>query len=168
MIPEHVIEDAARLLADLRASKLMIATAESCTGGLIAACLTEVPGSSATVDRGFVTYSNAAKVELIGVPADMIEAHGAVSAPVAIAMARGALLHSAADIAVAVTGVAGPGGGTDKKPVGLVHVAAARMGRDPLHRECRFGAIGRREIRAATVAAAFALVRELIPPLKAG
>lgn len=102
------------------AEGLMIATAESCTGGMIAAALTDVPGSSAIVERGFVTYSNEAKAEMIGVPMNLIEQHGAVSAPVARAMAIGAVKNSQADMAVSVTGIAGPGGGTDRKPVGLV------------------------------------------------
>lgn len=102
------------------ADGLMIATAESCTGGMIAAALTDVPGSSAIVERGFVTYSNEAKAEMIGVPMNLIEQHGAVSAPVARAMASGAVKKSRADMAVSVTGIAGPGGGTDRKPVGLV------------------------------------------------
>ena len=117
-------------------SGLKLATAESCTGGLIAAILTEVPGSSDVFERGFVTYSNEAKTELLGVPAELIEKHGAVSEEVARAMASGALGHSRADIAVAVTGVAGPGGGTTAKPVGLVHLAAARRG-SVTHKEIR-------------------------------
>src|SRR5690606_22115738 len=137
------------------ARKLMLATAESCTGGLIAGVLTEIAGSSDVVERGFVTYSNEAKTELIGVPAEMIASHGAVSAEVALAMAAGALAHSRADIAVAVTGVVGPGGGTAAKPVGLVHLAAERRGKPPIQRASRFGDIGRRGIRMATVAVAF-------------
>src|SRR3982751_3041231 len=119
----------ARSLLDLcRSRKLTIATAESCTGGLVAAALTAIPGSSDVVDRGFVTYSNAAKTEMLGVPADLIATHGAVSEPVARAMAEGALSRSNADVAVAITGIAGPDGGSDAKPVGLVHLAAARNG----------------------------------------
>src|SRR5580698_10606896 len=106
----------------------MLATAESCTGGLIAGALTEIAGSSDVVERGFVTYSNAAKTELLGVPAALIDTEGAVSEPVARRMAEGALAHSAADLAVSVTGIAGPGGGTDKKPVGLVWFGLARRG----------------------------------------
>jgi nicotinamide-nucleotide amidase len=161
MFAEDLTAAAETLLATLRARKLMLATAESCTGGLIAGVLTEIAGSSDVVERGFVTYSNEAKNELIGVPMAMIAAHGAVSKEVALAMAAGALAHSRADIAVAVTGVAGPGGGSAAKPVGLVHLAAERRGKSPIHRECRFGEIGRHGIRMATVAVALEMVDEL-------
>ena len=107
---------------------MLLATAESCTGGLVAAALTAIAGSSDVVDRGFVTYSNEAKHEMLGVGWDTLDKHGAVSEPVARAMARGALTQSLSDISVSVTGVAGPGGGSTEKPVGLVHVAAARAG----------------------------------------
>ncbi len=147
------------LLADLRGRELLVATAESCTGGLIAALLTDIPGSSSVVDRGFVTYSNDAKMDMLGVRAEILASHGAVSQPVAIAMAEGALVHSEADITVAVTGVAGPGGGTLDKPVGLVHIAAARVGGDTLHEELRFGDLSRSEIRLRTVLAALALIQ---------
>ena len=133
------------------AKGLMIATAESCTGGLVAAALTAVPGSSAIVERGFVTYSNAAKAEMLGVSAALIETHGAVSEPVARAMAQGALARSHADIAVSVTGIAGPGGGSSEKPVGLVHFACARRGGSVTHLERRFGDLGRDAIRARSV-----------------
>ena len=162
MFDENLIRTAEALLATLRARKLMLATAESCTGGLIAGVLTEIAGSSDVVERGFVTYSNEAKTELIGVPAEMIAAHGAVSKEVALAMAAGALTHSRADIAVAVTGVAGPRGGRAAKPVGPVPPAAARRGLPPIHRECRFGEIGRHGIRMATVVVAFEMVDELV------
>jgi len=158
MFPKPLIDTAEALLATLRARKLMLATAESCTGGLIAGVLTEIAGSSDVVERGFVTYSNEAKNELIGVPMEMIRTNGAVSREVALAMAAGALEHSRADIAVAVTGVAGPGGGSVEKPVGLVHLAVQRRGRAAVHRECRFGEIGRHEIRIATVETAFEMV----------
>ncbi len=121
MFPPDLIEEAGRLIAMMRSRTLKLATAESCTGGLIAAVLTEVPGASDVLDRGFVTYSNAAKVGMLGVDFDLIMRYGAVSAEVARAMAEGALRCSAADVAVAVTGIAGPGGGTAEKPVGLVH-----------------------------------------------
>ena len=133
------------------AKGLMIATAESCTGGLVAAALTAVPGSSAIVERGFVTYSNAAKAEMLGVSAALIETHGAVSEPVARAMAQGALARSHADIAVSITGIAGPGGGSSEKPVGLVHFACARRGVSVTHLERRFGDLGRDAIRARSV-----------------
>jgi nicotinamide-nucleotide amidase len=159
MLPEDLVTAAAELLAVLRGRSLTLATAESCTGGLIAACLTEVAGSSDVFERGFVTYSNAAKSELIGVDPDLIRRHGAVSEPVARAMAEGALAHSSADIAVAVTGVAGPGGGSAEKPVGLVHIATARRGQSAQHRRCEFGDIGRSGVRVSTVAEAFEMVR---------
>jgi nicotinamide-nucleotide amidase len=153
---------AENLLAAARAQGLKIACAESCTGGLIAGLLTEIPGSSDVVDRGFVTYSNQAKEEMLGVPGAMIRQHGAVSEAVARAMAEGAIRNSTAQLSVAVTGIAGPGGGTDEKPVGLVHIAAARAGEATLHKECRFGDIGRSEVRLATVTAALALMETLL------
>ena len=146
-----------RVLEVLRAHGLKLATAESCTGGMIAAALTEIAGSSDVVERGFVTYSNEAKTELIGVPAAIIAANGAVSEPVARAMAEGAIENSRADIAVSVTGVAGPGGGTATKPVGLVHIACARRGVDTLHQEHRFRG-DRAAVRAASVIAALDMV----------
>ena len=130
MFPPDLLSDAAALLDRLRAQGLRLATAESCTGGLIAALFTEIAGSSDVVERGFVTYSNAAKTELLGVSDELLARHGAVSEPVARAMVQGALAHSHADVAVSVTGVAGPGGGSDAKPVGLVHIAAMRKGGD--------------------------------------
>jgi nicotinamide-nucleotide amidase len=139
-----------------------IVTAESCTGGLIAASLAAVPGASVSLERGFVTYSNEAKVEMLGVPAELIERKGAVSQEVALAMVDGALKHSPADIAIAVTGIAGPDGGSAAKPVGLVHIAAARRGGARLHEEKRFGDIGRREIQMQTVVAALALAQRLL------
>lgn len=161
MSPDLVAR-AAELLDELRAQGLMLATAESCTGGLISAYLTEVPGSSDVLERGFVTYSNEAKTELLGVPAELIKEHGAVSEEVACAMAKGALQHSRADIAVSVTGVAGPGGGSAEKPVGLVHFAVAR--RDAAVKPVRhlFGDIGRDRIRQQSVEEAFRLVRSVI------
>lgn len=154
--------EASSLLELLRIRQLKIATAESCTGGLVVALLTEIAGSSDVVERGIVTYSNAAKMELVGVPEAILARHGAVSEEVARAMASGALAASRADVAVSVTGVAGPGGGTALKPVGLVHIAAATREGTSLHVECRFGDIGRSEIRTRAVAEALALVRRLI------
>lgn len=139
------------MLADAQAAGLKVATAESCTGGLVAACLTEIAGSSAVVDAGFVTYSNEAKRSMLGVPGDMIADFGAVSEPVARAMAEGALAHSNAHVSVAITGVAGPGGGTPMKPVGLVHFASARTGGRILHDSHRFGDIGRHEVRVTSM-----------------
>jgi nicotinamide-nucleotide amidase len=128
MIDDAILTQAEQVLAACRAAGLTIATAESCTGGLVAGALTAIAGSSDVVERGFVTYSNAAKTELLGVPAPLIDAEGAVSEPVARLMAEGALAHSAADIAVSVTGIAGPGGGSAAKPVGLVWFGLARRG----------------------------------------
>ena len=157
------LADAARIfIAEVAKRKLLIATAESCTGGLVAASITEVPGVSSVLDRGFVTYSNHAKTEMLGVPAELIEAKGAVSAEVARAMAEGALKHSRADLVVAITGVAGPDGGTAEKPVGLVHFAAARRGRETLHEERRFGALGRRPVQFASVEHALAMLTKLL------
>ncbi len=149
---------AAALLAHLRTRGLTVATAESCTGGLVAAALTAIPGSSDVVDRGFVTYSNDAKVAMLGVPASLIATHGAVSEPVARAMAEGAIAASTAGVAVSLTGVAGPGGGSTAKPVGLVHLAAARRGGPTLHLERRYGDLGRAGIRAAAVRDALDLI----------
>jgi len=129
----------------------MLATAESCTGGMVAAALTDIPGSSSVVERGFVPYSNAAKAESLGVAVALIEAHGAVSEAVARAMAAGALAHSRADLAVSVTGIAGPGGGGASKPEGLVHFACARRGGATAHARVEFGALGRGRVRAAAV-----------------
>jgi nicotinamide-nucleotide amidase len=154
--------EAESLHAELHRRGLRLATAESCTGGLIAALMTGIPGSSDVVERGFVTYSNDAKLEMLAVPGALLASVGAVSREVAVAMAEGALARSAADLAVAVTGVAGPGGGTALKPVGLVHLAVARRGAATLHQECRFGALQRGDIRQRTVEAALALVRRAV------
>lgn len=158
---EDLRAEAADLVRLFRAEGAVIATAESCTGGMIAACLTDVPGSSEVFDRGFVTYSNAAKSEMISVPSETIAANGAVSETVARHMAEGALRASNAAVAVAVTGIAGPGGGSPEKPVGLVHLALADRTRT-VHRCIRLGDIGRAAIRTATVAAAFAMLRAWI------
>jgi nicotinamide-nucleotide amidase len=158
MFTAPLLNDATALLDELRKRGLKLAAAESCTGGLISALFTEIAGSSDVIERGFVTYSNAAKTEQIGVPEALIVQHGAVSEAVARAMAQGALAHSYADVAVAVTGVAGPGGGSAAKPVGLVHIAAARKGGDVWHQECRFGDIGRGPIRIASVEVALQLI----------
>jgi nicotinamide-nucleotide amidase len=141
---------------------LKTVTAESCTGGLVAAVLTEVAGSSVVLDRGFVTYSNDAKTELLGVPAALIARDGAVSESVARAMAEGALAHSPAELAVAVTGIAGPGGGTADKPVGLVHFASLRRGGEVRHARHVFPDLGRSSIRLAAVREALIMLRALI------
>ncbi|PSC06353.1 damage-inducible protein CinA [Alsobacter soli] len=161
MIPHDIENRAAAVLAHLRTRGMKAATVESCTGGLVSGALTAVPGSSDVVERGFVTYSNEAKVELVGVPPDVIRAHGAVSEPVARAMAEGALAHSPADVSVAITGVAGPGGGSDLKPVGLVHFAAARRGGTTIHLERRYGDLGRAGIREAAVRDALDLLERV-------
>jgi len=150
------------VIADARAAKLRIATAESCTGGLIGGLLTEIPGSSAVFDRGFIVYTNRAKQDLLNVPGDLIADMGEVSEAVARMMAEGAVENSNAQLAVAVTGIAGPGSGTTMKPVGLVHVAACREGRSILHEAHRFGDIGRTEVRLKTCEAALALLHRLI------
>lgn len=160
MLDQDTLDDAARLLSELQAQGVTLATAESCTGGLIAAALTSVAGSSATLLCGFVTYSNASKAAMLGVDPGVISAEGAVSESVARAMAAGAQSRAGADMAVACTGVAGPGGGTATKPVGLVHLAAARADGQVLHRRCVFPG-NRQEVRAATVREAFALIRAL-------
>ena len=153
----------ADLGATLRAKGWRIATAESCTGGWVAEALTAIAGSSDYFDRGFVTYSNEAKEQLLGVPRETLSEHGAVSEAVARDMAEGAIINSEADVSVAVTGIAGPGGGTAQKPVGLVHIAASRKGGDTIHREYRFGDIGRHEVRMATVEAALQMLSRCCP-----
>jgi nicotinamide-nucleotide amidase len=158
MFPKPILDLASEVLAKARAAGVMIATAESCTGGLVAAALTEIPGSSDVVDRGFVTYTNEAKTQLLGVPEGLIAQRGAVSEDVARAMAEGALTRSSAQLAAAVTGIAGPSGGTATKPVGLVHIAAARSGETTLHQEHRFGDIGRDAVRMASAEAALRLL----------
>lgn len=161
MWPADIEVKAGEIIAAFTARGLKVATAESCTGGLIAGALTEISGSSAVVDRGFVTYSNEAKVAMLGVEAATLIAHGAVSRQTAIEMAQGAVAHSAADFAVAVTGIAGPGGGSDDKPVGLVHLAASGRNGALLHREMRYGDIGRSKIRLATVRTALDMLTEI-------
>jgi nicotinamide-nucleotide amidase len=161
MLPDFTLAEAESLLAACRAKGVMLATAESCTGGLIAAALTAIAGSSDVVDCGFVTYSNEAKNALIGVPMPLIQAHGAVSEPVAKAMAEGALSRSRATIAVSVTGVAGPGGGSADKPVGLVCFGLARTGQSAITQRRIFPG-DRTEIRAATVLHAFGLIRDAL------
>lgn len=160
MFDHEMREAAEHVLLACRKKKLKVVTAESCTGGLIAAALTAIAGSSDVVDRGFVTYSNEAKREMIGVPWDAILGHGAVSEPVARAMAAGALARSDADIAVSVTGVAGPGGGSDEKPVGLVHFGAVRAGFEPIVERHVFPG-DRDQIRRLTVLTALAMVSSL-------
>ena len=160
-----------RSLLDLcRMRKLTIATAESCTGGLVAGALTDIPGSSDVIDRGFVTYSNDAKRAMLGVKASTLSTFGAVSKETATAMAVGALEKAGVDLAVSITGIAGPGGATPGKPVGLVHLAVASRDGKILHREFRFGAIGRTTVRQRSVVEALRMLMELArgpqPPVK--
>lgn len=145
-----------------RKAAIMIAAAESCTGGLVMAALTDPAGASDVVDRGFVTYSNAAKTQMLGVPADMIVAHGAVSQEVAMAMAEGALARSNASLAVSITGIAGPGGGSKDKPVGLVWFGLARTGEATLAVEKRFTEMTRAEVRAASVETTLQLLKDAL------
>jgi nicotinamide-nucleotide amidase len=160
---KRMIAAARALLALCRTRGLTLATAESCTGGLLTAALTEIPGSSDVMDRGFVTYSNQAKRQMLGVPKRTLEKHGAVSRETAVAMAKGALAHSPADIVAAITGIAGPGGGSKQKPVGLVHIAAATRHGHLAHIECRFGDIGRGKVREKSVLQAIEMLSELAP-----
>lgn len=161
MFDDALLARASALVAAYAKAGTRIATAESCTGGLVAGLLTAVPGSSAVVERGFVTYSNEAKSEAIGVPAELVEAHGAVSEAVARAMADGALAASRADVAVAITGIAGPGGGSAAKPVGLVHFGLA-TGDGVRHLERRYGDLGRAEIRRRAVIDALDLLESAL------
>ena len=144
-----------------RARGWRVATAESCTGGLVAAALTEIAGSSDVVDRGFVTYSNEAKAEMLGVPLSTLKRYGAVSAQTAKAMAAGALKNSHADLAVSITGIAGPGGGTKQKPVGLVHFAAVRRDGRSVVRKKLFGPVGRSRVRQLSVVEALKMLETL-------
>jgi nicotinamide-nucleotide amidase len=154
---------ATEVLRACAARGLMVATAESCTGGMVAAALTDIPGSSSVFERGFVTYSNAAKADCLGVAMALIETHGAVSEPVARAMAEGALVQSCADLTVAITGIAGPGGGSADKPEGLVHFACSRRGTGGMiatdHLRIEFGPLGRGPVRMAAVKQALTMLR---------
>jgi nicotinamide-nucleotide amidase len=159
---DNDIVDAARQLLDIcKRKNLLVATAESCTAGLVAGTLTEVPGTSSILDRGFITYSNDAKHEMLGVPRDILAKHGAVSRETAEAMARGVLGRSRVHLAVSVTGIAGPDGGSEQKPVGLVHFAAASHGGTLIAAEKRFGNVGRAEVRKRSVLQAFRMLHEL-------
>ncbi|QFY60041.1 CinA family protein [Rhizobium grahamii] len=164
IFPDDIIAHAEAIIRDFAASGLMVSTAESCTGGLIAGVLTEISGSSAVVDRGFVTYTNTAKMEMLGVQEETLIRFGAVSEETARQMVHGALFRSRAAIAVAVTGIAGPGGGSAQKPVGLVHLAAKSRTGGLLHRKMLYGDIGRAEVRLATVRTALSMIRELAQP----
>ncbi len=160
MIGPEIKVAVSELLKVFKTCNLKIATAESCTGGLLSAALTSVSGSSAVVERGFVTYTNTAKIQSLGVPHDLLNAHGAVSAEVARAMAEGALTKSNADVAISITGIAGPGGATQGKPVGLVYFGLAREHMRTVTLERRYGEIGRDGIREASVETALDLLRQ--------
>jgi len=160
MFSQDIHDLAAQVLNLARTQHMMIATAESCTGGLIAGALTEIAGSSDVVDRGFITYSNEAKNQMLDVSAESLRRFGAVSEAVAKEMAYGALVNSRADISVSVTGIAGPGGGSEEKPVGLVWMGLARQGEMPKAVELRFGDIGRAQVRNRTVVAALCALRD--------
>jgi len=162
MFDDRILVLAKAFIDEARRKKLTVATAESCTGGLIAAALTEIPGASDVVTSGFVVYSNQAKIKLLGIKPLLVTHHGAVSEEVARAMAESAREISGASLTVSCTGIAGPSGGTRQKPVGLVHIAAARKGEDTLWEECRFGDIGRTEVRLRSVEAALKLLLQLL------
>ncbi|WP_186806511.1 CinA family protein [Rhizobium leguminosarum] len=162
LFPQDIISTAEAIVRDFTAAGLMVSTAESCTGGLIAGALTEISGSSAVVDRGFVTYTNSAKIEMLGVQTETLSRFGAVSEETARQMVHGALFRSRAEIAVAVTGIAGPGGGSPEKPVGLVHLAAKSRAGSLIHRKMLYGDIGRSEVRLATIRTALEMVRSLL------
>jgi nicotinamide-nucleotide amidase len=161
MIDDDIVEAAKRLLDICKRKNLTVATAESCTAGLVAGTLTEIPGVSSILDRGFITYSNQAKQDMIGVSAATLAAHGAVSRQTAEEMALGALAHAPVDLAVSVTGIAGPDGGSADKPVGLVHFGAAARSGKLVHAEKRFGNLGRSEIRKLSVLQAFRMLHDL-------
>ena len=161
MLDDDIVAAGKKLLDICRRKELIIATAESCTGGLVAGTLTEIPGVSSMLDRGFITYSNEAKQEMLGVSAQTLEKYGAVSSQTAEEMARGALARAPVDLAVSVTGIAGPDSDDTKKPVGLVHFAAASRSGQFVHIEKKFGNPGRSEIRKRSVLQAFVMLHEL-------
>lgn len=161
MFTAEILALAEKIIRNFSADGLMVSTAESCTGGLIAGALTEIPGSSAVVDRGFVTYTNTAKMEMLGVQEQTLATFGAVSEETARQMVHGALFRSRAAFAVAVTGIAGPGGGSAEKPVGLVHLAAKSRHGALLHHKMLYGDIGRTQVRLATVKAALEMLLAL-------
>ena len=161
LFPADITSTAASIVRDFTAAGRMLSTAESCTGGLIAGALTEISGSSAVVDRGFVTYTNAAKMQMLGVQEETLLRFGAVSEETARQMVHGALFRSRADLAIAVTGIAGPGGGSPEKPVGLVHLAAKSRSGKLIHRKMLYGDIGRTEVRLATIRTALQMLIEI-------
>ncbi|MDR6670668.1 CinA family protein [Rhizobium sp. 1399] len=161
LFPADITSMAENIIHNFTAAGLMVSTAESCTGGLIAGALTEISGSSAVVDRGFVTYTNVAKMQMLGVQEETLIRFGAVSEETARQMVHGALFRSRADLAVAVTGIAGPSGGSPEKPVGLVHLAAKSRSGKLIHRKMLYGDIGRTEIRLSTIRTALQMVIEI-------
>jgi nicotinamide-nucleotide amidase len=161
LFPADITAMAESIIRDFTDAGLMVSTAESCTGGLIAGALTEISGSSAVIDRGFVTYTNIAKMQMLGVQDKTLSDFGAVSEETALQMVHGALFRSRAELAVAVTGIAGPGGGSPEKPVGLVHLAAKSRSGKLVHRKMLYGDIGRTEIRLATIRTALQMVIEI-------
>ncbi|MBB3389355.1 nicotinamide-nucleotide amidase [Rhizobium sp. BK275] len=162
LFPADITSMAENIIRDFTAAGLLVSTAESCTGGLIVGALTEISGSSAVVDRGFVTYTNTAKMQMLGVQEETLARFGAVSEETARQMVHGALFRSRADLAVAVTGIAGPSGGSPEKPVGLVHLAAKSRSGKLIHRKMLYGDIGRTEIRLATIRTALQMVIEIV------
>jgi nicotinamide-nucleotide amidase len=162
MSNETIIYELARQVVALCVEKnVMIATAESCTGGLVAGCITEIPGASQVLERGFITYSDQAKIEMLGVMSITLKQYGAVSKDVALEMAHGAMSRSEAGISVSITGIAGPSGGTTGKPVGLVHFGGRHYKGAMIHREMNYGDIGRHDIRMAAVETALEMIIEL-------
>lgn len=161
MFSSELIINAEQVLQQMRARKLTLTTAESCTGGLLSALMTEIAGSSDVFTHGYITYANAAKTAMIGVSESLIHTHGAVSEPVAVAMAEGALNTSGASISVAITGIAGPGGATANKPVGLVHIASARVSGETLHKAQQFSG-DRAAVRLQAVKAALDLIAQQV------
>lgn len=162
MYPTTIRNLALLVMDEAAERRVKIVTAESCTGGLIAGLFTEFSGSSKVIDRGFVTYSNQSKADVLGVAGDVLADYGAVSEPVARLMAEGALENSRANLSIAVTGIAGPGGGTPMKPVGTVHLACARENKAMIHEMLTLGDIGRHEIRMATIESALNMIRAQI------
>jgi nicotinamide-nucleotide amidase len=161
MLDDDIVEAAKNLLTICKRKNLLVATAESCTAGLVAGTLTEIPGVSSILDRGYITYSNEAKHEMLGVSRDTLDKHGAVSPQTAEAMVRGVLGHSRVHLAVSVTGIAGPDGGSAEKPVGLVHFAAASRSGRLVHAEKSYGEIGRTEVRKQSVLQAFRMLHDM-------
>ncbi|CCM75583.1 CinA family protein [Rhizobium mesoamericanum] len=164
IFPADIVAQAEAIIGHFAAAGLMVSTAESCTGGLIASALTEISGSSAVVDRGFVTYTNTAKMEMLGVEEETLIRFGAVSEETARQMVHGSLFRSQAAIAVAVTGIAGPAGGSAEKPVGLVHLAAKSRKGGLIHQKMLYGDIGRDQVRLATVRTALGMIQQLAQP----